>query len=68
MPNMDGPSAIREMRHIGYNGRVIGITGQIQHEETRYFLRSGANEVLSKPLDTNRLGEILAEIRDSKSK
>jgi len=62
MPNMDGPTAVREIRHIGYRGRVIGITGQTQPEETHYFLTSGADEVLSKPVNTNRLGEILEEV------
>jgi CheY-like chemotaxis protein len=27
MPNMDGPTSVKHMRDAGYNGLIIGITG-----------------------------------------
>ena len=29
MPNMDGPTAVLEMRKLGYRGKIVGVTGDI---------------------------------------
>ena len=50
MPNMDGPTAAKEMRALGYKGLIIGITGNALPEDINVFLSHGANKVLSKPV------------------
>ena len=51
MPNMDGPTATRAMRDMGYEGLIIGVTGHAMPAEVQDFLNHGANLVLTKPMD-----------------
>ncbi len=62
MPVMDGPTATQEARRLGFRGYVVGLTGQLQVEEVAIFLKSGADHVLGKPLDMDRLLAILAAL------
>jgi CheY-like chemotaxis protein len=47
---MHGPEATAELRKAGFDGLVIGVTGNVLQDDIDHFLRSGANAVLSKPL------------------
>ena len=60
MPNMDGPTATRNIREMGYKGIVVGVTGNALEEDRESFLKSGVNEVLVKPLNFNALYRLLA--------
>lgn len=51
MPVQNGPEAVREMRSLGYEGLIVGLTGTLGEAEVNQFLQSGANTVLVKPLD-----------------
>ena len=51
MPNMDGPTATREIRALGYSGIIVGVTGNALAEDIDLFILSGANRVLPKPLE-----------------
>ena len=51
MPRMDGPSATREIRALGYGGPVVGVTGNGQEFDVLKLLDSGADKVFTKPLD-----------------
>ena len=51
MPNMDGPTATRIIRSSGYKAPIFGVTGNTLDSDINYFLDSGANQVLAKPLD-----------------
>ena len=59
MPNMDGPTATKELRALGYKGMIIGVTGNALPAEIDTFLDHGATCVLTKPL---RLKELFAAI------
>jgi CheY-like chemotaxis protein len=59
MPVMDGPTATKRIRAIGYKGIIIGVTGNVRKEETEYFLNCGADYVMGKPLDIDRLEDLL---------
>ena len=59
MPVMDGPTSAREMRVMGYKGPIIGVTGNAADTEIQTFYTKGANAVLKKPLDVQRLVDIL---------
>eukprot|EP01042_Synura_sphagnicola_P036872 gene36872-biopygen32267 len=62
MPRMDGPTAAEEMRAMGYKGLVIGVTGNGLQSDVDFYLASGADRVLSKPIDTTAVDEILKGI------
>ena len=51
MPNMDGPTATKHIRSLGYTAPIFGLTGNTLDSDINYFLDSGANKVLAKPLD-----------------
>ena len=48
---MHGPDATAELRKAGYNGMVVGVTGNVLQDDIDYFLKCGADAVLSKPLN-----------------
>ena len=50
MPHMDGPTAAKEMRALGYKGLIIGVTGNTSHADLDVFVRNGADVVMSKPI------------------
>ena len=62
MPNMDGPTATRCIRELGYDGVIIGITGNSLPDDISLFIESGANTVLTKPLDMNFYDTFVAQI------
>lgn len=53
MPEMDGPTATKEIRALGYNGVIIGITGNGEDKDIQFFQNAGADAVLVKPLDAD---------------
>jgi two-component system, sensor histidine kinase and response regulator len=55
MPGMNGPSAAREMRRLGYEGAIIGVTGNTHRSHRDCFSSHGANCVLAKPFDMQLL-------------
>jgi len=60
MPNMDGPTATCKIRALGFEGIIIGVTGNALPEDIRLFLSNGADRVLSKPLELNVLFEAVS--------
>jgi CheY-like chemotaxis protein len=59
MPIMDGPTAIREIRRLGYRGPIIGVTGNALPCDRDVMVSAGANLVLTKPVDPDMLEELL---------
>ena len=51
MPNMDGPTATKVIRDLGYSGLIFGVTGNALDSDMSYFLSHGADRVLAKPFD-----------------
>lgn len=37
MPRMDGPSAAKAIRHLGYAGPIIGVTGNALQSDVDWF-------------------------------
>jgi len=60
MPNKDGPTATKELREMGYKGLIMGITGNALAGDIEKFRKSGADCVLTKPIDMTLL---IANIR-----
>jgi DNA-binding response OmpR family regulator len=50
LPDMDGREACKAMRHDGYAGPVIMLTGQTSESDTILGLESGANDYVAKPV------------------
>ena len=50
MPRTNGPSAAAQMRELGCTSNIIGLTGNVLPEDSKYFKECGANWVLHKPL------------------
>eukprot|EP01042_Synura_sphagnicola_P001394 gene1394-biopygen1493 len=55
MPTMDGPTATRAIRGLGYKGIIIGVTGNSSPQDILLFTSIGADLVLPKPLDVDLL-------------
>ena len=51
MPNMDGPTATREIRALGYTAPIFGVTGNGLTTDIAHFMMCGVDEVLLKPLN-----------------
>eukprot|EP00607_Mallomonas_marina_P000058 CAMPEP_0182439350 /NCGR_PEP_ID=MMETSP1167-20130531/86382_1 /TAXON_ID=2988 /ORGANISM="Mallomonas Sp, Strain CCMP3275" /LENGTH=150 /DNA_ID=CAMNT_0024633027 /DNA_START=1050 /DNA_END=1502 /DNA_ORIENTATION=- len=62
MPNMDGPTATKEMREMGFRGPILGVTGNTLPVQVTTFLSSGADKVLHKPLEFEQLMMVLKEM------
>jgi len=45
---MDGPTATKAIRALGYRNPVLGVTGNGQDFDVATFLASGANKVLTR--------------------
>jgi len=50
MPVMNGPTATRELRKLGCNILIIGVTGNVLPSDVSFFKEHGADAVLPKPL------------------
>ena len=62
MPNMNGPDAACKLRAEGCSIPIIGLTGNVLDDDQKYFIRQGANVVLTKPLYLPKLKETLSQI------
>ena len=49
MPVMDGPTAIKEIRDLGYKGLIFGLTGNVLDGDKDLMIANGADFVLTKP-------------------
>lgn len=61
MPVMDGYQTMAEINSQGIDIKVIVVSGDVQEEARRRMLELGALEFIRKPVDNNKLIEILYE-------
>ena len=59
MPNMDGYALSAALRKRDYKGPIIGISAAVVGEETEHLVEAGADTVLSKPIDMDRLETVI---------
>ena len=55
MPRKNGPDATQEIRDLGFQALIIGVTGNVLAGDVNYFLSKGANRVLPKPVSMDLL-------------
>ena len=67
MPNMDGPTAARELRSLGYDNIIVGLTGVTDDSLLAVFWSSGVNHILKKPLDAEELWKLISVQDNSES-
>ena len=64
MPRMMGAVATRIIKQsLGFNGIILGVTGNAMREDIKDFIENGADDVIVKPLDTKGFKNALAKIR-----
>lgn len=62
MPNMDGYEATKMLRSKGFEDLIIcGLSANAMEQDYKTAFESGMNEYLTKPIEQNKLGEILAK-------
>jgi signal transduction histidine kinase len=61
MPVMNGPTAAKEMRAMGLDVFIVGVTGNMMAEDIAYYRSCGADAVLGKPIKIASLDEIWSE-------
>ncbi|CAB9508843.1 sensor kinase/phosphatase LuxQ [Seminavis robusta] len=61
MPVMDGPTAASEIRKLGCDSFIVGITGNVLPEDVMAFKAKGANAVLPKPFEMPALESLWME-------
>ena len=63
MPNMDGPTAIRAIRSLGYKGVIFGVTGNVMALDQQEMMAAGADDVLPKPFDIDKFWDAYKRVR-----
>ena len=61
MPVVNGPQASQEMRRMGCDSFIVGITGNVMSEDVHLFKSCGANAVLPKPFRLADLDQLWVE-------
>ena len=62
MPHMDGPTAIRRIRELGFQGQIVGLTGNVLGSEIETMRQAGANNVLAKPVQLSLLESVIFQL------
>lgn len=61
-PPQDGHATVEMLRHMGFRGAVIGVTGNALAEDRLAFESAGANGVVVKPVRQAALESTLASV------
>lgn len=58
MPRMNGPAAAQEIRRLGIDVHIVGVTGNMLPVDVQHYRACGADAVLGKPLKMSDLEEL----------
>lgn len=61
MPEVDGYEAARQLRHDGYRGPVVALTGDVQPGDEQACHDAGCDAYLAKPWDPDHLLRVLEQ-------
>ena len=59
MPVMDGITSVTKIREIGYQHKIIMITGDCLVQDQTNMVNCGVNTILLKPIDKDKLFALL---------
>jgi CheY-like chemotaxis protein len=62
MPVMDGPTATKEIRALGYTAPIFGVTGNCLGFDIKRFKDCGATDVFPKPFSVDVFHTTMASI------
>ena len=62
MPVMDGYAAVRALRRHGFEGPIVALTARAQPEDRDRCLDAGCDAYMSKPIETEELVNLVAEL------
>ena len=65
MPFMNGTTATKFIRELGYTGKIFGITGNGFQSDIDDFMAHGVDEVLVKPLSMEKYAHVVDIISQS---
>ena len=61
MPVMDGVTATKEIRAMGITTPIIALTANVIKEDMDNFIASGMNSHIAKPINFDKLNEVLLQ-------
>ncbi|MHB0956302.1 MAG: PAS domain S-box protein [Pirellulaceae bacterium] len=67
MPEMDGYEATRTLRDRGYSRPILALTANVMSDDCEHCLAAGCDAYLAKPIDRQRLIEIVTQYAMSKT-
>jgi CheY-like chemotaxis protein len=67
MPRKDGFEATRELRQKGFNRPIIALTAFAMKEDHQKSLQAGCSDYLSKPIQRDKLINMLVHYADESS-
>jgi len=59
MPVLDGVSATKKLRELGYKKPIVSLSANVIEEDTKSYIEAGMDDNLAKPIDTQELNNIL---------
>ena len=62
MISMNGLEATRNIRLLGFSGAIIAVSGNVLQDDVNAFIQAGANYFVGKPLERDRICDVLQEI------
>ena len=65
MPVMDGPTASKHIRELGFKGMIFGLTGHALPADIDNYVKNGADRVLVKPLRKEALFNLIQEFSNN---
>ena len=66
MPNLDGYQTARKLRELGYVGPIVALTADAMQGDMNLCIDAGCNDYLSKPIDADRLVEMVKHLTEAK--
>ena len=63
MNHMNGPDAAQLMRAGGFEGLIVGVTGNVMVTDVDGYISAGANLVLFKPINAPEILPVLKKIK-----
>ena len=62
MPNMDGLEALKEIKKINANAKIIMVTAAGQQSKMVEAIKSGASEFVTKPFEADEITGLIAKM------